>query len=164
MKGCFITFWVHLHWPLSLTDSFHRLSSDLPALTLLLPALTLHHSHRQLDTSHIQSFMVEPPVHVDMQRVKEFLRLWSWCPSLSPFCSGAVLSREVLSSKASFRWRSQCLELALRGSPSEESDVMSSPAADTCSDFSQMNHFIKEASFDNSSAVFTDWLLTDLDY
>lgn len=159
MKDVFITFWVHLHWPLPLTDSSRHLSSDLPALTRLLPALTLHH---QLDTSHIQSFMSEPPAHVDVLGVMEFLQLWSGCPSLSPFLSDAVLSREVLSSKASFWWRSQCLEPALRGSPSEESDVTSPSAADTFSGFSQMNYFIKEASFDNSSAVFTDWLLIDV--
>lgn len=107
-------------------------------------------------TSHSSHSRGDVLVHVDTPTIMEFLQLRSWRPSLSPFPSEAVLSRVLLSSKASFRSRSQCLELALRGSPSEESDVTSSSAADTFAGFSQMNHFITGASADSSFAVFTD--------
>lgn len=120
-----VTFWVGLHWSPPPTDSSRHSSSYSPAPTLQLQL----RSRRQLDTGHIQAFMRKLLIREDLLTVMEFLQLCSSCASLPPFLSDAALSLEDPSSKDSLCLSSQWPAPALRDPLWDESDAVSSPAA-----------------------------------
>lgn len=95
-------------------------TSDSSASSSVAPS-AWHRSH--------SGIFVGTSNHEDLLTVMEFLQLCSSCASLPPFLSDAALSLEDPSSKDSLCLSSQWPAPAWRDSLRDESDVTSSPAA-----------------------------------